>query len=288
MNTIILPESYNYIGVFLTLRCNLKCDYCINAFNGEKKYTHEMTAREWVEGLRRMRIKKDVPITLQGGEPTLHKDFYIIANAIKQCGYNVDLMTNAMFNEYEFVENIHTNIFKREAPYASIRVSYHPSQQDYSILQHKVLFMQSYGYSIGIWSVLHPSVDIQHAILFAKEQAEARGIDFRTKEFLGVWNGKKYGKYKYSSAIKGHTKRKVQCKTTELLIGPDGSIYRCHADLYAGRTPIGHILDENFQVEDVYRPCDRYGECNPCDVKIKTNRFQIDGHTSVDIKEIEG
>ena len=32
------------------------------------------------------------------------------------------------------------------------------------------------------------------------------------------------------------------------------------------------------------RPCDVYGHCNPCDIKVKTNRFQEFGHTSVQIE----
>jgi hypothetical protein len=32
--------------------------------------------------------------------------------------------------------------------------------------------------------------------------------------------------------------------------------------------------------------CYNFGDCNPCDVKIKTNRFQEYGHTSVEIINI--
>jgi len=34
----------------------------------------------------------------------------------------------------------------------------------------------------------------------------------------------------------------------------------------------------------VVRPCDALGLCNPCDINVKTNRFQQFGHTSVDIR----
>jgi len=78
--------------------------------------------------------------------------------------------------------------------------------------------------------------------------------------------------------------KKVLCRTTELIIGPNGNIYRCHSDLYANRKPIGNLLDSDFEIEDKFRECDFYGHCNPCDIKIKTNRFQQFGHTSVKIK----
>ena len=65
-------------------------------------------------------------------------------------------------------------------------------------------------------------------------------------------------------------------------------MYRCHADLYKGRNPIGHILDEYFTEDSIeeFRECSFFGDCNPCDVKVKTNRFQVFGHTSVEIRNI--
>jgi hypothetical protein len=69
-------------------------------------------------------------------------------------------------------------------------------------------------------------------------------------------------------------------------MGSAGSIYRCHSDLYEGRAPVGNILDPAFQIQEVFRLCDYFGHCNPCDVKLKTNRFQQFGHTSVEIKEL--
>ena len=69
-------------------------------------------------------------------------------------------------------------------------------------------------------------------------------------------------------------------------MGPNGGVYRCHSDLYENRIPIGNILDRDFRIQDIYRPCYVYGHCNPCDIKVKTNRFQEFGHTSVDIKNI--
>ena len=110
------------------------------------------------------------------------------------------------------------------------------------------------------------------------------GIDFRTKEFLGEYTGKLYGTYKYDGACERKNTSEVLCKTTELIVGPDGKVYRCHADLYENRLSIGNILDDNFQLADGYRSCRYFGRCNPCDVKIKTNRFQQNGHTSVEIK----
>ena len=80
------------------------------------------------------------------------------------------------------------------------------------------------------------------------------------------------------------------CRNTVVPVAPDGDIYRCHSDLYLGRksSKLGNILDDNLVIEDKYYDCDNYGTCSECDVKIKTNRYQIYGYTSVDIKFPEG
>lgn len=283
MNKIIVPMSYNYIGAFLTFACNFNCKYCINQFNS-KPTSGRMTGDDWTTALNRIVTRDDLPITLQGGEPTLHKDFYQIVNSIPG-ETNIDLMTNCSFDIDEFTRNIKSTRIRREAPYASIRVSYHPGQQDLQLLMKKVKRLQDLGYHIGIWTIDHP--EHKGLIQVARDFAEIYNVDFRLKEFLGEYDGKMYGEYKYPDAITGKVLKTVKCKTTELLIGPDGCIYRCHSDLYAGRNQIGHILDANFKIREVYRQCTNYGDCNPCDVKVKTNRFQIMGHTSVDIKELE-
>ena len=114
-----------------------------------------------------------------------------------------------------------------------------------------------------------------------------KNIDFRTKEFLGEYNGTMYGTYKYPEAIEMTIRKDVLCKTSELLCGPTGHVYKCHSDFYERRIPVGHLLDPEYNLEDIYRECAWFGHCNPCDIKTKTNRLQIFGHTSVDIKFLE-
>ena len=77
-----------------------------------------------------------------------------------------------------------------------------------------------------------------------------------------------------------------ECKTSELIVGPNGGVYRCHSDLYESRTPVAFVTDDGFDIEEIHRPCFVFGHCNPCDIKVKTNRFQEFGHTSVDIQNI--
>jgi len=280
MKPIVIPESHNYIAVFLSLACNLKCSYCINRFEDFTYEKGHLTGEEWIRGLNRIVSRDDLPVTLGGGEPSLHPDFAKIVNGIRP-GLNVDILTNLQFDIDRFMSEVPADKVKRESPYASIRVSYHPETMQLDPLVEKVLKMQENGYSIGIWGVLHPAQEAE--IMRAMEYCKGLGIDFRTKEFLGECNGEMHGTIKYPGACDMQFAKHVMCRTTELLLGPTGSVYRCHSDLYEGREPIGHILDPEFEIDDKFRPCEVFGHCNPCDVKVKTNRFQIFGHTSVEI-----
>lgn len=279
---LLMPSEYNYIGAFITLACNYNCSYCINNYNALEKSRGYLTGKEWVQALNH--IEGNIPITLQGGEPSLHPDFIYIINNLKP-EIDIDILTNLQFDIDEFIKKVDPNRVKRDAPYASIRVSFHPEVMDLEKTLSDVRKLLNEGYSVGIWGLLHPAYIEQ--IMLVKEKSEALGIDFRTKEFLGFYEGKLYGTYRHESACNGKELLKCECRTKELLIAPDGYIYQCHSYLYNGYEPIGHMLDKDFQVKHIYRHCNKFGQCNPCDTKIKTNRFQIHGHTSVSIKNIQ-
>lgn len=282
LKPIVIPDNYNYLAVFLTLACNLTCSYCINHFGVSGSEKKLLSGEEWVRGLNRIQSRPDLPVTLQGGEPSLHRDFIYILNNLKP-ELNIDILTNLQFDADEFMARVSPDRVKRDAPYASIRVSYHPEVMKLEPLAEKVLKLQNAGYSIGIWGVMHPVQE--EKILSAQEYCKSLGIDFRLKEFLGEYDGSMYGTIKYDGACEKRSAKSVMCRTTELIVGGNGGVYRCHSDLYEGREPIGSILDPAFEITDDFRRCDYFGHCNPCDVKVKTNRFQKFGHTSVEIKD---
>jgi hypothetical protein len=230
-----------------------------------------MSAEDWIKGLSRIATRCDLPITLQGGEPTLHQGFYEIANTLHNLNRHLDLLTNGMFDLRDF--NLSKDVFRRGAKYASIRFSYHPAMNQTALVS-TAYWMQQHGYEVGIWGLdNNKELNEQMAHL-----CDGLGIDFRLKEYLD----KDHGTYKYPEAISGRNK-KALCKINELLIGPSGHIFKCHADLYANRNPIGNILDYDIP-EFRFRECENYGTCNPCDVKLKTNRLQEFGYCAVEIK----
>lgn len=283
-----IPENYNYIAIFLSLSCNLACKYCIN-LNEEgstraRVSRRHLGAKEWIEFLNSLEIDRDdLPITLQGGEPTLHKEFYEIVNGVRD-DVKLDLLTNFMFDVEEFIAKVNPKKFTREAKYAAIRVSYHPGQNDINDLIVRHHKMRDAGFYVGIYAVMTPWNEAHIKEVQAKCLSE--GIDFRIKEYLGFDGDRWHGTYKYEEAISQKVEKYCECMTTELIVGPNGGVYRCHSDLYESRTPVSYVTDKNFEIKEIHRSCFVFGHCNPCDIKVKTNRFQEFGHTSVDIKNI--
>ena len=284
MKRVNVPEEFNYIACFLTLRCNYDCPFCLNRFNGKVLPGEEMSGEKWIAGLNRLDLKKGLPLTLEGGEPGLHRDFFRIIRGIDE-DKEIDILTNLTFDLGEFIGTIPPDRLNREAPYANIRVSYYPLVHSLEEIARRVAKLNAAGFKAGLYGIDHPLW--KREIEKAEEYCRRGGIDFRTKDFLGFYEGKLHGNYLYEDACLLRERKKRLCRIKELIIGPDGSIFRCHADLYGGGNPVGHILDDDLAVRYEFRECGNYGHCHPCDLKVKTNRFQEYGHTSVQIKEIQ-
>ncbi len=287
LSSIKLPDNYNYIGVFLTYKCNMYCSYCINK-HSKLENVKELSGVDWIKGLSRIVTRKSLPLTIQGGEPTVHPEFPFIINGLQEEQKWMDLLSNGIFDVGKFMYEIDTQAFKRNAKYASIRFSYHEHTNSAELLSNASVLQDS-GYEVGIWAVEVPTDKMKAKLMIVKDMAKELRIDFRTKEYLGTWYGKLHGMYKYPDAVSNREMIKQwnkKCKASELLINPAGDIFRCHRDLYANEYKVGNILDPELKIFNGFRPCMNYGDCNPCDIKLKFNRFQETGHCSVEVKEV--
>lgn len=282
MNEIQLPSNFNYIGAFLTFRCNMACPYCLNRFSS-LSVGNELPLEDWVKGLSRIRTTSTFPITLQGGEPTIYRNFYNLALALWARDIRLDLLTNGAFDLLEFTKNIHPKVFRREAKYASIRFSLHTISNINNLIA-KVWKLKDLGYEVGVWVVEHPLSKYRNKVDCAIELCKKLHIDIRRKPLLWEVEGTLTGTYRYKDACTKKERKRVLCRPSELLIAPDGYIYRCHSDLYSGEGAVGHILDKEIKLGG-FKECSNFGFCNPCDIKVKFNRFQEMGHCSVEIKE---
>jgi hypothetical protein len=260
-----MPDALNYIGVFLTLECNLNCSYCINdpeqlgrrstLFPIESKTAKRgLTPAEWATALLRIPFRKDLPITLQGGEPMLYFGGKGLGMILTEVPHYFDLLTNFALTPEVFARNLNGQHAKlqRDAPYPSIRVSYHADEMNrtwkgrgFAELVDRCEALKNYGFDVsptkadsdvGIYMVEHPTNKVTPEM----EAAFKGRVPFEGKEFLGVDAAELYGHYLYpfstdliSRGIHNST-LKAECRTTELLIDPMGFIWGCHYFLYEG------------------------------------------------------
>ncbi len=253
-----LPESLNYIGVFLTFGCNLNCTYCINdpeqsGARGAMGST-EMPAELWVAGLSRLApaLGQDLPITLQGGEPTMFGRGIGLADILAGVDAKFDLLTNLALPPASMARAIGPGgaRLRRTAPYPSIRVSYHPAEMNrvwttgLETLIERCEKLRDLGFTVsgdkresdvGIYLVAHPD---NLPLLEEARRITAGRVAFEPKEFLGVADGVLHGTYKYPYSTDlisgGHwpTGLSCLCRTSELLVDPLGFIWPCHHHLY--------------------------------------------------------
>ena len=255
-----LPETLNYVGVFLTFGCNLKCAYCINdpRQEGERGRmvadgVSEIPPDLWVRAFERLPARDDLPISLQGGEPTLYQRGRGVGEILAGCpDHRFDLLTNLAMPPDRMALCLGDNPkgLMRDAPYPTIRVSYHPDEMNRSwgdgianlIARCEALAKLGFKVSpakeeshVGIYMVAHP--DNQRALDEARAAAHGR-VAFETKEFLGMHDDQLYGRYRYpystnlvTSGLWPHG-LSCQCRTSELLIDPLGLVWPCHYYLY--------------------------------------------------------
>ena len=248
-----LPDIYNYIGVLLTLRCNFKCSYCLNwRMNRAEKFD-----TYWLEAIDK--IETDLPITLSGGEPSIHGAFFpLLINLNKK----FDILTNLSFDLDYFIENVSVDRFQNDKGYAPIRVSFHPGFSEKINVIERVRKLMDAGFRVGLYVV---ETDENKFVIERLRKID--WIDLQVKPYL-------------EHEIKTESEKVCKCSISELLVGPDGNVYKCHRDLYKGENRLGELLKMPF-IFHSYRYCYNANECHPCDTKEKRDRFGNPGYTSV-------
>ena len=295
MNKLEFPQSLNYIGVFLTFDCNLNCSYCINDpdHRGDRRTvfmfktglrTH-LRPEEWARGLNKLPARSDLPVTFQGGEPTLYWKGDGLRQILAKTEVFADLLTNFALKPELFSEKLFGQQakFQRPSSYPSIRVSYHAKEMDKTWgdgleeLIRRCEALKDLGFAVnsepsesnvGIYIVDHPENDIAQE----KIDAARKRVPVFLKDFLGTYKGELHGRYAYpysTDLISSKTyfqTLKADCGTTELLIDPLGFVWQCHLYLY-----------RSWQGNQPHRPAALFDKMSGYDFKSLKAKFYQPG-----------
>ena len=91
-----LPTCMSRISYFnITYRCNSNCLFCA-ADNGNASNHLELPVEAFAQLLKEQRIGSKDRVVVNGGEPTMHRDFFEILAAIRKAGAYIDLFTNGV------------------------------------------------------------------------------------------------------------------------------------------------------------------------------------------------
>jgi MoaA/NifB/PqqE/SkfB family radical SAM enzyme len=100
-----------YIALELTLKCNMRCIHCGSTAGDIRK--DELSTDEWISVCKDASSLGCKLVTFLGGEPFLRKDWFDIAQGIKDIGMNLTIITNGLALDDNLVSDL-----KRINPYA--------------------------------------------------------------------------------------------------------------------------------------------------------------------------
>ena len=76
----------------LTYKCNLLCSFCYNSPQGRR----ELDGPQWLSVLDKLKAAGTFKVTLTGGEPFCHRDFFTIAAGVRERGLVLTTYTNGV------------------------------------------------------------------------------------------------------------------------------------------------------------------------------------------------
>ena len=291
---IIQAPFESYFGIFLTLACSLKCEYCVQKIslpNQSIAHYPLVSGREWVEALnaisgrtkrKNLFIIKKKKLAITGGEPTLHPDFIYILNnldknwritvtsnftspffegdakGLKQIKKRSGLKFNGSFHFlYTPIEKFMENFFKIKKAGIFVHTLF--------IVGHPGHIEEIQRYKKRL-SEIHPIVKIQRFLGYYHQELYPRPeekYDIEYEQQDGICN---YRDYQEGFAQK--QLNPIYCRMNKVLFAPNGDIYNCHYKLYTGnKDKLGNLFDKDAHIvlPQDYFICHDYGFCNPCD-----------------------
>jgi len=93
-----------YIALELTLKCNMSCIHCGSTAGDYRK--NELSTDEWINVCKDAHSLGCKLVTFLGGEPFLRKDWFEIAQGIKDIGMNVTVITNGLKLEDDVISDL--------------------------------------------------------------------------------------------------------------------------------------------------------------------------------------
>ncbi len=227
----------DHIHIYMTLRCPMGCDHCINhrllnmntaAFNQYARSWQEKPWQEWRDFLNRLCWIRE--LYFNGGEHFIVEGFGDLINSLDK--FNINIFSNlSILGQGELVklQKGNNNII--------IKSSYHPLNDDpINLYMERVSFIPK-GILWNPHLIRWPGVSVK----MYQEKFARCGITATSDDDV------------YDTNQQKRPPRRVLCRTNEHNIGPDMKMYRCLLHMLRG------MRGENI---DTYSFSHEWIECN--------------------------
>jgi len=223
----------------------------------------------WVRHLNRLVTRNG--IVFAGEEPIRYAHFYDLLTGLRR-DLPIEICTRLGFDVSEWLARVSPDRFDAARLTPTLRVRFDPRTMDAETTIERALLLQGAGFQIGLRAVLVPR--LKASALTAAERGRRAGLDFTTEPFVGVLDGRLFGQFRYRNACRGRSEvpspehRRVLCRSRQLIVSPNGSLFGCHHDLIAGGPAMGRLSDERPRLAVAFHPCAAFGSCDPRDVAV--------------------
>lgn len=238
------PVFDGRVRAYLTLRCNLNCEFCVNTHvDGDLKLLDYqlLSPAQWIRIFNW--LGRDIVIT--GGEPLLYPRLDEIILGVNP-KLDITIYSNLMVP-------LKSNISWLRRKGLAMYLSYHPSYGDDTVFIENVRLLKQYKVPFTI-----------HAInVMGREKLEKMCADRLREGAQHIIIDKDQRKLFESSSKK--FKKRVRCQRCIILIAPDGYRYQCVSRMVRRVAQLENLLTESFTGECRTVDCSDYGHCAPCD-----------------------
>lgn len=256
----------DHLHIYLTLRCNFQCYFCINRQYCEKPHDgwSEADGTRWLMYLNR--LYNIHQLYIQGGEPLLHRDIVRIINGLN--GFNLCIYTNLPHARMDKIKQIRAG-----SNNVIMLISYHPLQDSRSVNQFVDDFKQiPRGIKKHVHLIETPEVSYK---LYARA-FRRYGVFLERQDVSMLTEHNPIAKDRF---------RSVWCNSNMEVVSPDMRVYRClglmlrHIDDYTR-----HLADYDFENAG-FESCDYYGLCGQCSTAKEIRSIEYDAMTEIEADE---